>query len=193
MYRPSFSADGRRLAAVCPTEGGSTFGLFVIDFATGQVTGPLKTDAEPVGDTSWRGNDEIIFLQRHSQDGPKQMYSIASSGDPATLHQLSPRPASRPDWCAGHGTLFIENTSGSKKPGPVGVVTDQGELRTLPFGNDIMSATWSPDCRRIALTRSDDVSKLASLFIVNADGTGTPTEIPLPGAEAANQPAWGYR
>ncbi len=195
-YRPAYNPNGKSLAMICPEDSaGTTSGLFVIGTDGKKIAGPLPVSGSPIGDPTWLDDSHLLFLQKLGKKGPKRIYSIGVDGSDETL--VDGGPDSRPDWCAGHGLLFLRNPkAGAGEFGTVMLKPEANQTspaKTLDFGTDVTSATWSPSCNQIAYVAPDGTTHLPSLFIANADGSGDPQQVSLPAGAFPNQPAWGVR
>jgi len=190
-YRPAFSADNS-LATVCGKKRSKLTKLRVFD-ADGQFVRTIVTPGQPVGDPTWNG-DNIIFLELDGEH--KRIVSINQDGDEATRQVLDEGPASRPDWCEDGGLLFLRTSAGTPEFGTI-TIRSGPRLKTVEsltdLGSDVESATWSPDCTKIAFSvRPAAGEATSSLFIANADGSD-PQEVDLGDGVSANQAAWGSR
>jgi Tol biopolymer transport system component len=187
VYRPAFSPDGR-LAAICDSGEGAN--LYAQD-ASGRFV-EVPTTGEPTGDPTWAGPNEIIFLQRVG-DGPRELYSIQSDG--SRQRKLVDGSARRPDWCASGGLVFLQAANDEDEGGTVALLPP-GRVTPRPinsFGRQVLSATWSPDCRELALVVGN-APPGQQIVIADATAPFTVTRrFGLPDGATASQPAWGSR
>jgi len=77
---------------------------------------------------------------------------------------------------AGNGDLYVINPDGS----------GLSNLTKNSANDGVAGITWSPDRKRIAITRSKSGDKAAELWVMNADGSGQRKV----DAKAVRSPQW---
>ena len=105
-----------------------------------------------------------------------QLYVVNpdGSGKRAVTTSTSARPirATDPAWAPDGFRIAFANTVGTSVGGGIWVINSDGTggARVPSTQQNDTSPTWSPDGRQIAFVRF--AGRFASLFVVNADGTG---------------------
>jgi len=175
----SWSPDGSKLVA--GLDGGSSWGVYVLDLAGGGFT---KIVDDVYGGVDWSPDGSRIALNG--------IETVAPDGTGRTFVTIGGHPSWSPDGTnlafVRNGDVWVSNPDGT---GQVNLTDSPSDLRSGP--------EWSPDGTKIAFSsRRDGVqpcgqfalqSPCADIHVMNADGTG---EVNLTNTPTVDEsfPAW---
>ena len=187
--RPDISPDGTRIA-FASTRSGNHLEIFVMD-ANGDHVRKL-TDTGPAISNTWpRWSPDGEWIAFHSNvTGTFQIFAIRPDG--SDLRQLTDSGVNQfPAW-APDGTrlavrrgadIYVIDLTGASEP-----------VRLTTIGPLNQMASWSPDGSQIAFMSTREPGNYASVFVMNADGSGQINLTPKPdgvvGAWSSRAPAW---
>jgi TolB protein len=192
---PDWSPDGSKIAF--GTDLGENVHIYVVNADGSGLTQITSGDGfesapswSPDGtemaiDAGEPGLPEGIFIVDVSTGGLTQV-TANPYGIFDTQPQYSPDGARitftrirkfQPHFHGGQTAVFVVNVDGSN-------------LRQLtPWGMNAAQSDWSPDGSKIAFNDADDRIKTASIYVMNADGTGL-TKITHDENEGSFRPCW---
>lgn len=180
---PGVAANGP--IAFHSSDGAGNWNIYAVDSA-GTVTKLTSGNRDYRPDYSPTGS-KIAF--QSVRDGDTEIYVMKSDGTSVTRLTHSPNDDARPSWSPdgkkiafssfrdGNAELYVMNADGSK---PVRITNDSA-WDTEPV--------WSPDGSKLAYTHMPN-GGFADIFVINADGTGTPTNLTATGSAYENAPSW---
>jgi Tol biopolymer transport system component len=159
FFRPTWSADGRRLVAQRHDATGRGSQLWLLE--PGRDPRPL-TDAPEffhIKPFFTRDDSRILFSRRRASGGPFDVWSIASDGsDPRPLlgdpraseHSSRPSP-SRDEFS------FVSDVDGRARVYLAAL--DGSDVRALsPAGRSVFAPRWSPDGELLLVTLTEEVA-----------------------------------
>ncbi|MEO9326050.1 hypothetical protein ABFT23_21330 [Nocardioides sp. C4-1] len=184
---PAWSPDGTRIAFVRRTTLGSSDILTMDADGTGVTT--LSSVAAENVDPTWSPDGTRIVFASNRTTGRFQLWSVASSGGPATL--VVPTAVGgnvrSPSWSPdGASIAYTGNPSGVTSDRLYRADADGTDPVELVVANGIADPDWSPDSTRIAYSAVDVTNE--DVFAVPASG-GAPTVL-VGGPGLQRQPAF---
>jgi WD40 repeat protein len=187
--RATFSAE--RLTSVAVSDTGTVITL-VLGHGFGEIL-EISLDGEVVSRREVSGELHEVIGRRHGAD-----YVLALSlethldrahGMAPPVHQFSVSGSASFSLAPDGDTLaWIEHTDRVRPRGPLRLSTLDGLARRgYPLVDHVVSASWSPDGRRLAALVDDD----AGIAVVTVNRTGgTTRRLPLHHLDHAAQPVW---
>jgi len=189
-----WSPDGTRIAYSGGPGEGSVYSIDV-ESAEHSVLVPQPTGAGRVVDIDWSPDGAHLAIRyENTSRGP--LYLANADASDARLVDRTVAEGGWPDWHPGlsgvgtewspDGTRFAYTSFAERKPDQLQLwtVSADGSGRSLVASRCCVSdggaVVWSPDGTQIALLTEEGegpLSQTRHYFVINADGTGDPTEI----------------
>jgi Tol biopolymer transport system component len=162
-YYPSWSPDGMKIAYHNSTDSHLWFMSADGTGTPTQLTTGLTYDDYP----SWSPDGSKIAFSR---DGHLAVLTLATLSVTVLLpNTFSSQPCWSPD---GSMIVFVGAGNVAMIEGDIDVVSANGGTPTSIQKGSFAYPDWSPDGTKIVASRGD-----FSIYIMNADGSGTPTEL----------------
>lgn len=165
---PAWSPDGRKVAFVSVETGNAD--IFVIN-ADGTGKTRLTTNTARDAGPSWSPDGtKIVFYS--NRGGANAIYLMNADGSNQTNIGEGSTPAWKP---TGNTIAFTSARNGYDAVYTMGI-DGSSTTRLIQINNGCSYPAWNPQGTKIAFT-----SKIAegqdNLYVVNADGSGTPTRL----------------
>jgi len=190
---PAWSPDGQRIAF--ETNRGTGRQIYVMS-ATGRAVTPVTNATDhgtANGDPTWSPDGTRLLYTSDVTSGPSgsDIYVIPADGSGPAVN-LTNDPSAfnfHPAWAPNAGSTIKFAFTSNPVGGPNVFIFDESKtpaLTQLTTGGGYLPA-WSPDGTKIAYVDPNVGSR--DIFVRNADGTGTPTNL-TDNAAADEYPAW---
>jgi len=174
----AWSPGGSKIAF---TTYGTTINVVVA--VPGATPNALTTGQPPDGSPHWSPDGTKILFHRYLGNGyaNPHIYVMNADGTDQKLIRSGLDPCWSPDgskiaFSSGAGIWVMSAADGTV-------------LAKLTNNQADIQPNWSPDGTRIVFARGDRVNGPSSIWVMNADGSGTPTELTPPDF-AAHHPDW---
>ena len=155
---PAWSPDGKQIAYYSEV-GGKPADLFVMD-ATGLNARQLTNTPEAEGYPAWSPNGREIAFESHTADGNSDVYLMNADGSNVRRLTREPKRDVGPTWSPDGLKLAFMSDRGGKEFNLYLMNADGSGVEQLTSGETDWFPQFSPDGRRIAFHRWDDVHVL---------------------------------
>ena len=177
--RPAWSPDGSQIAFVSYRDGLQNAEIYLMD-ADG--SNPVNISNDPGCDTqpSWSPDGERIVFSSYRDDRRSELYTMDRDGTNQTRLTDNPDFDLGPMWSPdGTRIAFWSVRDGNNSGNIYTMGTDgSGITQVTDTGDWGFDPDWSPDGSRIAYLGGSG----NGVFVVDADGSGTPVQINTGGA-----------
>jgi Tol biopolymer transport system component len=187
---PAWSPDGTKIAFISQRDGPAN--LYVMTVASGDVT-RLSVGGAWEGDPAWSPDGTRIAYTSGSGLGGADVF-IRNADGTGPLQNLTNDAAydTDPTWSPDGTKIAFSSTRGSASGSNVADIyvmssSGGGAAKRLTSGGGSMPA-WSPDGQKITFAAVSGGQW--EIFIVNADGTGSPVNLTNGNAGSALAPSW---
>lgn len=167
---PAWSPDGRRLAF--GAAAGSAFAIYVVNVDGTGLRRVFQVKTGWVGDPDWSPDAKRLAVARDPTEhgGETDIYVMSADGSAARRVTRTHGDEGAPDWSRdGKRILFGAGGRGIFTIRPSG--KGQKRIAEDPLAADTLSATWSPDERRIAFSAKFKGGGGSEIYVMNADGS----------------------
>ena len=155
---PAWSPDGKQIAYYSEV-GGAPADLFVMD-ADGRNVRQLTDTPEAEGYPAWSPDGRQIAFESHTPDGNFDVYVMNADGSNVRRLTHEPKRDVGPAWSPDGSKLAFMSDRGGKEFSLYWMNADGSGVEQLTAGETDWFPQFSPDGRRIAFHRWNDVHVL---------------------------------
>lgn len=152
---PAWSPDGKQIAYYAEV-GGKPADLFVMD-ADGSKSRQLTDTSEAEGYPAWKPDGREIAFESHTSDGNFDVYVMNADGSNVRRLTRDPRRDVAPAWSPDGRKIVFMSDRGRREFNLYWMNADGTDVEQLTSGETDWFPQFSPDGRRLAFHRWDDV------------------------------------
>ena len=167
---PTWSPDGSRIAFESERNGGVSKVWIMNSDGTGAFSAAASGSAD--GAPAWSPEGTRIAFVRGVDGANRDIWVMNSDGGGAVPVETTVADDTNPDW-SPDGTRIVFQRAGA---GLMTMAANGTDQKPLPVPTDAVRPAWSPDGTKIVY----DV--FPELYVVNADGTGSPAPLTMGGS-----------
>ena len=183
---PASLGDGTQGLVVYGSGRSGNFDIYLLDVATGRSQ-RLTRDKAFDNSPAWAPDGRhIAFASSRDRSG---IYVMTALGDSATRVSTNTTWADDPAW-SPNGKRIASTTGDGLGGADIFVSNADGTGATINLTNNVaydVGPTWSPDGLKIAFASRPAGGGTFEIYVMNADGSGSPTQVTFGGGY---EPAW---